>query len=174
MAEILPDIIPSKTWKDIFGGGLLDWPIPRLKDTSSDVLINPRIIGGTIEGGADIDKDEYLTFTFYEASISQATGKGIPKTIVVDRSCTIVEVYAQVETAPGSAKTLTVDVNKNGTTIFTTQGNRPSITGTGTTDTSGTPDVIALTKNDLLTMDIDTHDGVAAKLSVYVRCSKQL
>ncbi len=112
----------------------------------------------------------YVTYTFYEHTIAQSAGMGIPATIMVDRACTIDKVYIHVETAPGANKTITVDVNKNGTTIFTTQGNRPSITETSTEDESGTPDVVALAKNDKLTMDIDVHDGAADKLSVYVRC----
>ena len=132
-----------------------------------------------VEDGVEYAKtlqnsNEYLTFTFYEASVAAGTGKGIPKTIVVDRACVIEKIYIQVETAPGAGKTLTIDVNKNGTTIFTTQGGRPSITGTNTTDESDTPDITALAKDDLLTIDIDTNDGSAATLSVYVRCRKSL
>lgn len=117
---------------------------------------------------------ELLTYTFYEDIVASGTGKGIPKTIVADRDCTILEVYIKVETAPGGSDTITVDVNKGGTTIFTTQGNRPSITGSGTTDTSGTPDIVSLAKNDEITMDIDTAEGSVAKLSVYVRCRKDI
>lgn len=112
-----------------------------------------------------------VTYTFYADSISQSTGQGIPKTIVVDRSCKVKEVYIQVETAPGVGKTLTIDVNNGGVTIFTTQANRPSITGTSTTAVSLAPDLPDVYENDELTMDVDTHDGSAAKLSVYVRCS---
>jgi hypothetical protein len=111
-----------------------------------------------------------VTYTFYGHSISQATGQGIPKTIVVDRNCKVKEVYLQVETAPGSGKTLTIDINNGGTTIFTTQANRPSITGTNTTGVSLAPDLPDIYENDEITMDVDTHDGSAAKLSVYVRC----
>lgn len=112
-----------------------------------------------------------VTYTFYEHEIAQAANKGIPQTITVDRAATIDKVYIHLETAPGSGKTLTVDVNKGGTTIFTTQGNRPSIADTSTTDESGTPDVTSLAKNDELTMDVDLHNGASAKLSVYVRCT---
>lgn len=144
-----------------------------------EVGFPPTIGLDEIEDGIDFaktlqDSNEFLTFTFYEASIASGAGKGVPKTIVVDRACVIEKIYVQVETAPGAGKTLTIDVNKNGTTIFTTQGNRPSITGANTTDESGTPDVTALAKNNLLTMDIDVSDGSPATLSVYVRCRKSL
>jgi hypothetical protein len=80
----------------------------------------------------------------------------------VATALTITEVYLMVGTAPGSGKTFTVDVNKNGTTIFTTQGNRPSIADTATEDTSGVPDVTDLAKNDKLTVDIDTSTAASA------------
>jgi len=80
----------------------------------------------------------------------------------VATALTITEVYLMVGTAPGSGKTFTVDVNKNGTTIFTTQGNRPSIADTATEDTSGTPEVTALAKNDKLTVDIDVSTAASA------------
>jgi hypothetical protein len=80
----------------------------------------------------------------------------------VATALTITEVYLMVGTAPGSSKTFTVDVNKNGTTIFTTQENRPSITDTNTEDTSGTPDVTALAKNDKLTVDVDVSTASTA------------
>jgi hypothetical protein len=111
-----------------------------------------------------------VTYTFYAHSVSAGTGQGIPKTIVVDRNCKIQEVYLQVETAPGSGKTLTIDVNNGGTTIFTTQANRPSITDTETTGVSLAPDLTNVYENDELTMDVDTNNGSAAKMSVYVRC----
>jgi len=75
---------------------------------------------------------------------------------------TIGEVYLMVGTAPGADKTFTVDVNKGGTTIFTTQANRPSIAGTDTEDTSGTPDVTTFVKNDKFTIDVDVSTAGTA------------
>jgi hypothetical protein len=116
------------------------------------------------------DPTSFVTYTFYCHSVSAGTGKGIPITIVADRSSTILYIYMQVETAPGLGKILLVDVNKNGTTIFTDQNQRPAILDTDTTGMSGTPAITTLIKDDELTMDIDTNDGTPAKLSVYVRC----
>ena len=75
---------------------------------------------------------------------------------------TITEVYLMVGTAPGSGKTFTVDVNKNGTTIFGTQANRPSIADTATEDTSGAATVTDLAKNDKITVDIDVSTAASA------------
>jgi hypothetical protein len=72
----------------------------------------------------------------------------------VDQTWTISTVRASVNVAPTGAA-LIVDVNKNGTTIFTTQGNRPQIAVSTNTDVSGAPDVTSLTSGDYLTVDID-------------------
>jgi hypothetical protein len=75
-----------------------------------------------------------------------------------------------VLTAPTGAN-LIVDVNKNGTTIFTTQANRPEITAGSKTATSGAPDVTSLSKNDAITIDVDQVGSTiaGADLSVMVR-----
>ncbi len=91
-------------------------------------------------------------------------------------SCTLTidRVYIHVKTAPTGASII-VDVNKNGTTIFTNQANRPEIAAGSTEDESGVPDITALAKDDALSMDIDQKGSgdAGADLSVFVRC-KQL
>lgn len=66
----------------------------------------------------------------------------------------IVEVHAKVGTAPTGA-TLIVDVNKNGTTIYTTQANRPTVAISGTTAAVGANAVTAVAEDDLISIDID-------------------
>ena len=80
---------------------------------------------------------------------------------------TITEVYVEVKTAPTGASII-VDVNKNGTTIFTTQANRPEIAISGKTATSGTPDVTALAKNDAVTIDVDQIGSTIAGADLVV------
>jgi len=94
----------------------------------------------------------------------------------VATALTITEVYLMVGVAPGSGKTLTVDVNKNGTTIFTTQSNRPSIADTATEDTSGVPEVTALAKNDKITVDVDvnTADSDVAEVVCIIRGTQDI
>lgn len=67
---------------------------------------------------------------------------------------TITQVRASVGTAPTGAS-LIVDVNKNGTTIFTTQSNRPTIAASGFTDLADAINVSALADGDYLTVDTD-------------------
>lgn len=81
---------------------------------------------------------------------------------------TLLGIRATVETAP-SGGSVVVDVNKNGTTVFTTQANRPTIT-TGNT-TSGkvtTMDVTTVADGDYVTVDVDTRTAPAANLTVTI------
>ena len=79
-------------------------------------------------------------------------------------------VASAVGTAPTGAAIL-VDVHKNGTTVFTTQGNRPSIAISGNLSSETVPDVIAIAAADYLTVDVDAvGSGVAGQdLTVMVR-----
>ena len=65
---------------------------------------------------------------------------------------------------------LIIDINKNGTTLYTTQANRPTI-ATGTSAVTATlPDVVALSANDILSVDID-QVGTAQNLMVTIICN---
>lgn len=85
--------------------------------------------------------------------------------------CQVIAAYAMVGTAPTGAD-LQVDVNRNGTTIFTTQSLRPIVAASGFVDASGTPDgtatLTALT--DYLSFDIDQVGSTIAgsDLAVFV------
>jgi len=67
---------------------------------------------------------------------------------------TVANVVASVSVAPTGANVI-FDVNKNGTTIFTTQGNRPTITTSTFTDLSSVPDTTSFTSGDYITVDVD-------------------
>jgi len=73
----------------------------------------------------------------------------------------------------GTAGNTVVDVNKNGTTIFTTQGNRPSLAWNDANgvDKSGIPDVISLVEEDVVTIDIDEIATAAEDLTVVIDAS---
>ena len=80
-------------------------------------------------------------------------------------------VLLEVDTAPTGAD-LIVDVNKNDTTVYTTQANRPRITAGSKTGTGITPDVTAIAKGDKITVEIDQVGSTIAggNLSVTVVC----
>jgi len=102
-----------------------------------------------------------------------ATGTDKAPTLLAPCTLTISKVKVVVKTAPTGAA-LIVDVNKNGTTIFTTQGGRPSIAAGDLTDDSDTPDVTALAETDKITIDIDQVGSTiaGADLTVEVVCDQ--
>jgi hypothetical protein len=78
-------------------------------------------------------------------------------------------VTAALVTAPVGA-TAIVDLHKNGTTMYTTQGNRPTIAAGSTYVTASLPDVKIWAAGDVLQLEVDqkgsSTDG--ADLSVVV------
>lgn len=97
------------------------------------------------------------------------------KRLYVESARTIVGVRFSVGTAPTGAAAI-VDVNKNGTTIFTTQGNRPTVgIGANTSGLVANMDVTSLAAGDFLTVDVDvvgsTIPGADATVQVFVRSS---
>lgn len=70
----------------------------------------------------------------------------------------------------GSTSTI-VDVNLNGTTIFTTQGNRPTLTSGSVAVKSAAPDVTSWPDGQYLTVDIDQGGTGAAGLQVQVNAA---
>jgi hypothetical protein len=83
--------------------------------------------------------------------LTLGAGKGryyAPTTMVISN------VRAFVDVAPVGADII-IDVNRNGTSIFTTQGNRPRITAGNNYDAASTPDVTGLVAGDYVTIDID-------------------
>lgn len=82
------------------------------------------------------------------------------------RTLTISAVRVSLGIA-GSTSTI-VDVNKGGTTIFTTQANRPTLAVAGVTAKSVAPDVTAWADGEYLTVDIDQGGTGSAGLQVQV------
>jgi hypothetical protein len=83
------------------------------------------------------------------------------------RTLTVVGCWAAANTAPTGAA-LVCDVNKNGTTIFTTQGNRPSVAISGNGGTMATPDVTSVADGDYLTVDVDVIGSTIAGADITV------
>jgi len=73
---------------------------------------------------------------------------------LIPRPLTVSKVILYSDDAPTGAS-LIVDINKNGTTIFTTQANRPEVAIDGHSAESEEPDVTAFAKGDRLSVDVD-------------------
>jgi len=73
---------------------------------------------------------------------------------VVGAARTVQKVRLAIASAPTDAD-LIIDVNKNGTTMFSTQTNRPKIVAGTTSGVSVAPDITALAEGDVVSIDID-------------------
>jgi hypothetical protein len=82
-------------------------------------------------------------------------------------------VAARCTTAPTGASVI-IDINKNGTTIYGTQSNRPTIAASSNNATVGAHDATTVTDGDWLTMDIDQVGSTiaGANLGVVVRMQR--
>jgi hypothetical protein len=112
-----------------------------------------------------------LTSFFKSGTLATATGT---QRLPIDGTYTIIGTRVMVGTAPAGANII-VDVNKNGTTIYTTQGNRPTVADGANAGGPGTaPDIATLVAGDYLTVDIDqVGSGTAgADLTVAVIVTK--
>lgn len=100
------------------------------------------LVGGGSGGLATFDQPGALV-----------TGTGVGR-LRFPFAAMIVGVAATVDTAPTGAA-IVVDVNKNGTTIFTTQAGRPSIPAAGFASQDAEPDIATVDAGEWLTCDID-------------------
>ena len=107
-----------------------------------------------------------VTFSWNTDAVSVDTT--IDGTRLLTRKARIVRIFLYVENK-GTSGTTKIDVNKNGTTIFTDQSKRPSIAFDGIVSiTEVIPAIQNLDTNDRLTIDIDEAAIGASNLSVVV------
>lgn len=112
-----------------------------------------------------------LTSFFKTGTLAAITGT---QRLPIDGTYTIVGTRLMVGTAP-TGVSIIVDVNKNGTTIYTTQGNRPTIVAAANAGGPGAvPDITTLVAGDYLSIDIDQVGSIIAgsDLTVAVIVSK--
>lgn len=107
---------------------------------------------GFVSGAAPVVPNPDLVATFAQPGVLN-TGLGSSK-FRMPFAGSIISVVSSVGTAPAS-QSLICDLNKNGTTVFTTQANRPSIAASATVSAVKVPDVTTFAAGDYLTVDID-------------------
>ncbi len=128
---------------------------------------------------------EFVDLSTLAGSLSEFFGGGgsnpsfqVPGTLVVATdvaayvaasALTIEAVYIYCK-EPGSAGSTIVDVHLNGTTIFTTQGNRPTLAYDDADQVakSGAPDTTSVDEADVLTIDIDQVATGSSDLTVVI------
>lgn len=92
---------------------------------------------------------------------------------VVPFDCHILDVICDSETAGSGGTSDIIDVNVNGTTIYTTQANRPTLLvgNTGLFTEAGEPSTHQLVAGDVLSYDVDqiaTTGSARFKIAVLV------
>jgi len=117
-----------------------------------DLDVTGALTLGTPLAAAEIGAMAYETLNFF-LSGGQSTGT-LKGGALVGIAGTIVDVRARILTAPVGS-TFIVDVNKNGTTIFTTQANRPTVADGENVSSTTAPDVTAVAAGDYLSVDVD-------------------
>jgi hypothetical protein len=139
-------------------------------DTDKDTLV---VHDGVTAGGHPLVKVSDLKNTraiaFYiDGTLAVETGA---MSIIAPFDGTITEVRLAVDAAPTGAD-LIIDLNKNGTTLYTTQANRPTIAADNTAATAIDPDVTAFFTGDKISLDIDQigSTGAGENLAVTIIC----
>lgn len=111
-----------------------------------------------------------VPYNFFSAGVQTA---GVKKAgTIVGFVGRVVDVRAYLDTPP-TGSTFIIDVNKNGTTIFTTQGNRPTIAIGANASSTTAPDVAAaaVAAGDRLSYDVDQIGSGTAGSDLYLTIS---
>lgn len=100
-----------------------------------------------------VDPPTEVAFTFAYTGVPLEVVTGTTRLPVVG-NCSIGSIAAMVGEAP-TVSSVILDINKNGTSIFDTQENRPHITPGSNSAVVGSYSVSSLAAGDYLTVDVD-------------------
>lgn len=114
----------------------------------TELGLNPRGNFSTVKDR--LDRSEWLPFS-RSGDLEVAVGKS---RFYFPYAATILSVMTMVGTTPSGAA-LIVDVNKNGSTLFVTQADRPSIAAGTYVSSAAIPTTTAIGAGDYLTVDVD-------------------
>lgn len=120
-------------------------------------------------GGGDADPAQYTQVWTFAGDIETGTGK-MRFYNRTGREVLLAGAWVAADTAPDGAAVI-VDVNLNGTTVYTTQANRPRLPDSlNAGPLSDEPDVTVVEGGDYLTVDVDQvgDDVAGADLTVGV------
>jgi hypothetical protein len=104
---------------------------------------------------------------------TQVTGTNLGPRYIVPQNMTIVKAWAIARTGPTGADII-VDINKNGSTIWSTQANRLKIVDGQTTGNTTTFNTTALSAGDYLDFDIDQVGSSVGgvDITIVLECSQ--
>ena len=133
---------------------------PNTKAQSSEVNTNFENINGVLRPVFEFGITSAFVFT------------NITPPMIVTQSMTVIKAYARAINGPTGAD-LIFDINKNGTTIWSTQENRLTISAGGNSGTQTSFNTTSLSEGDYLTIDVDQIGSTVggSNIVVALKCS---
>lgn len=119
----------------------------------------------TFSGDVTLKTGAQETIKFYGAGNQTAANKKAG--VIVGVAGVVTDIRAYLDTAPTGA-TLIIDVNKNGTTMYTTQDNRAIVAIDANASSTTLPDVTTVAAGDRITYDIDQVGSGTAGAGLYL------
>jgi len=139
-------------------------PILNNELRSKDVQINN--LSGNLASTTTVARTKYIYFVIPDDTLT--TGADKIGRIYVNFAGTIQAVHASVKTAPTGADII-VDLNLNGSTIWSTQANRVTIAATANTGIQTSFNTATFASGDYFTIDIDQIGSTIAGAKLVVR-----
>ncbi|HEY7822992.1 MAG TPA: right-handed parallel beta-helix repeat-containing protein, partial [Acidimicrobiia bacterium] len=140
---------------DVLTGSVVHSNLIHSNGTDTPQPDQGNMVDGVWTGGSDdfaTEAPQAVTFAS-QPSTELTVGSGSFR-FVAPRAGTIVAVRASCGDAPTGADVI-VDVNLNGSTIFSTQSNRPTVADGTNNGAETTPNTTAVVGGDWLTVDVD-------------------
>lgn len=134
---------------------------PNTKARSAQVNSNFSAINGILRPTFEIPINGTLT-----------VGADLTPYIIIPQNMTIIKAYARVKTSP-TGDAILIDINKNGTTIWSTQSNRLTIADAGSSATQTSFNTTSLNEGDYLSFDVDQVGSTTPgqDLTIALKCS---
>ncbi len=133
----------------------------------ADVMIGPNVYKSVTTPFEDADTDVVTTrFTDVRTAVWALPGvgvvaAGVQRLYFLERAF-ILSAAITADTAGTGSGFNTLDVHKNGVTVFTTQANRPTLAAAENNSGPQGPDVRDIALDDYLTVDLDAITGTTA------------
>lgn len=134
----------------------MDKELRRLREqlVSAGVISSSGGSGSSGSGSSSAQRDTYI----WIANGPYVADTDVDGKRMVERTGTIESVRI-VRTTPGTSSSTTLDLNADGTTLYTTQANRPTLTFAQTSAICTQPDVASVAMGAKLTVDADAVEA---------------
>lgn len=110
----------------------------------------------TTASPATVTVPQYHDVTLPDTFTDTAGAQGIASAWLAPTTGTLVKAEVWCDTAPANGS-ITIDLHKNGTTVFTGGTERPVIATSSTSDVSGAPSITTMAAGDLFQFQVDAQ-----------------